>query len=86
MKYVVCTKYCGAVVEIEEFDLEEDAENFCRKPCVLFYADEVEGLDEDEVIQPCKMWIETKVENIAVEELPFTDFEDQTMLDYELPF
>lgn len=85
MTYVVCAKYCGATVELDEFDFMEDAENFCSKPCVFSYAEET-GEDEDEIIYPHEMWIEKKIGIRTVEEIPFTDFSGQTITDEELPF
>ncbi len=58
MKYIVCTNYCGADVELGRFDTQYEAKDFASRPYVMFYADEMENGTEDEVIYPSEMWIE----------------------------
>lgn len=62
--YIVCAKYCGAVIELAEFNDKTDAENFMRTPVYD------EGLfdDPNEAIMPYEMWIE---EDLG---LPFVDY------------
>lgn len=86
MTYSVCAKYCGAVVELENFDLLEDAENFMKRPYTLFYADETEDGEEDEVIHPAEMWIEKRLNKIPWEEIPFTDLHLEELEPYDMPF
>lgn len=86
MNYSVCTKYCGSVVELENFDLLEDAENFMKRPCTLFYADEMEDGEEDEVIYPDEMWIEKRLGQLPLEEIPFTDMNPEELEPYDMPF
>ena len=62
--YIVCAKYCGAVIELAEFDNKTDAEKFAQTPC------HDDGLFEDpnEAIMPYEMWIEEDLD------LPFVDY------------
>ena len=77
----VCAKYCGSTILLAQCDTEKDAEEFMKKPYTLFYADEIENGEDDEVIYPHEMFIE--------DEIPFTDvdipFDDYEITD-ELPF
>ena len=58
MTFVVCAKYCGSVIELDEFKTQDEAVAFTKNPFVLFYADEMENGEEDEIIYPKEMWIE----------------------------
>lgn len=83
MSKIVCAKYCGAVIELAEYEKQEDAEEFMKNPCILFYADEILDGEEDEVIYPYEMWIEER-QRAPEEPLPFC--EPNAEEDYELPF
>ena len=82
--YHVCAKYCGAVIELENFEDMNQTTDFMKQPMVLFYKDEIEGGEEDEVIYPNEMWIE---ENMSFDSSWITsEFEpSQDELD-DLPF
>ena len=56
MKYIVCARYCGAILGLEEFDTIEEAKEFCKKP---FYDDVLFDNPED-CIPSDEMWIEEK--------------------------
>jgi len=81
--YQVCAKYCGTTISLEEFETQEKAEHFSESPFILFYKDEIENGEEDEIIYPSEMWVE--------EALPFTDPtvkqpEYEFICDDDLPF
>lgn len=62
--YIVCAKYCGAVIELAEFDNKTDAEKFAKTP----YHDDGLFEDPNEAIMPYEMWIEEDLD------LPFVDY------------
>lgn len=80
MKYIVCAKYCGETIGLDEFERESDAIEFAKHPFVLFDKDEAAELEEDEIIYPNEMWIE-KTEERKIE---YPDFSD--IIDDDLPF
>ena len=79
----VCANYCGATILLESFETKDEAEEFMTHDYVLFYADEIENGEEDEIIYTDEMFIE--------DELPFFESYEQTKLNNkleldELPF
>lgn len=73
MKYRVCTRsYCGTPIMLEEFSAQEEAERFMNSPYTMFYADEFEYADEDEVVYPSDMYLESFNEN-EEDEIPFCE-------------
>lgn len=79
----VCANYCGATILLESFETEEQAKEFMKHDYVLFFADEIENAEEDEIIHPYEMFIEEelpffetkysemKFNNVELDELPF---------------
>ena len=72
--YRVCAHYCWTTISVDEFETEQEAENCAKNPVVLFYKDEIENGEEDEVIYPNEMWVE--------EALPFDDPPTKTELKF----
>ena len=83
MKYAVCTNYYGAVVDLDYFNTKDEAEDFMKRPCIMFYADEIEDAEEDEVIYPYEMWIEEDPKD--KDDVPFCDVSFDDLPD-DMPF
>ena len=62
----VCENYCGSTILLAEFEKEEEANEFMKHNYILFYADELDNAEEDEIIYPNEMFIDT-------EEIPFCE-------------
>lgn len=75
----VCARYSGTVILLAECETEEEAKAFMKNDYVLFYADELEGIDDDEIIYSNEMFIEdelpfyepVKINYGGADELPF---------------
>lgn len=79
----VCAHYCGTTILLESFETEEEAKEFMKHEYILYYADELEDQDEDDIIMPAEMFIEDELpffetqehsiefKNINLDELPF---------------
>ena len=79
----VCAHYCGTTILIDSFKTEEEAKEFMKHDYILYYADELENAEEDEIIYSNEMFIEDelpffetqtpqiKFEDVNLDELPF---------------
>ena len=83
MPYIVCAKYCGSVIELESFDTEDEAYDFMQEPYTLFYEDEIDDGEEDEVIYPDEMWVEYADHDPVVYDPEMYEAEEA---EYLLPF
>ena len=77
----VCAHYCGTTILLESFETEEAAKEFMKHDYVLYYADELENAEADEIIYSYEMFIEDElpffetpkieIKDIDLDELPF---------------
>ena len=72
----VCANYCGSIILLESFETKDEAEEFMTHDYILFYADEIENGEKDEIIYTNEMFIE--------DELPFFEKPVETKLNNEL--
>ena len=77
----VCAHYCGTTILINSFETEEEAKEFIKHDYVLYYADELENAEEDEIIHSDEMFLEDElpffntpaanINDLSLDELPF---------------
>ncbi len=57
----VCANHDNSIVMLDEFWTTEEAEEFMKHKYVLYYADETEDSDKDEVVYPEEMFIDNEI-------------------------
>ena len=82
MKYIVCTDVYGHPMMLNQFDYKDDALHFMKYPCVLWYKDEIENGENDEIIQPEDMYLATEPGEVFFDYLAAAN----ELVDYDMPF